>query len=81
MFTSIKIFVATIDVIHSLGFYSFGIKIDAIPGRINLTNTLRSFNIGEYRGFCFELCGQNQSLMLLIGMVLLLYYIERYYRN
>ena len=36
LWSSIKIFVFSFDVIHSLGFYSFGIKIDAIPGRINL---------------------------------------------
>jgi len=35
--------------------YCFGIKIDAIPGRINLASTLRSLFKGEHRGFCFEL--------------------------
>jgi heme/copper-type cytochrome/quinol oxidase subunit 2 len=59
-------------VIHSLGFYSFGIKIDAIPGRINLVSTLRSINKGEHRGFCFELCGQGHFTMLLVGQVLLM---------
>ena len=56
--------------IHSLGFYSFGIKIDAIPGRINLVSTLRSINKGEHRGFCFELCGQGHFTMLLVGLIL-----------
>ena len=75
IWTSIKIYTTSIDVIHSLGLYTFGIKIDAIPGRINLTNTLRSFNIGEYRGFCFELCGQGHSIMLLAGIQLTLIYL------
>ena len=69
--SSIKIFVVSIDVIHSLGLYSFGIKIDAIPGRINLACTLRSLNKGEHRGFCFELCGQNHSTMLLLCLILI----------
>ena len=56
--------------IHSLGFYSFGIKIDAIPGRINLADTLRSLFKGEHRGFCFELCGQGHSSMLIVGLLL-----------
>ena len=71
--SSIKIFVVSIDVIHSLGLYSFGIKIDAIPGRINLACTLRSLNKGEHRGFCFELCGQNHSTMLLLCLILILF--------
>ena len=29
------------DVIHTLGIYSWGVKIDAIPGRINVATTLR----------------------------------------
>ena len=70
LFSCIKVFVVSIDVIHALGFYAFGIKIDAIPGRINLASTLRSLNKGENRGFCYELCGQGHSTMLLISMIL-----------
>ena len=73
IYSSIKIFVVSIDVIHSLGLYSFGIKIDAIPGRINLACTLRSLNKGEHRGFCFELCGQSHSTMLLCSLVVFYY--------
>ena len=40
--STIKVFVVPIDVIHPLGFYSFGIKIDAIPGRINPASSSRS---------------------------------------
>ena len=41
LYSFIRLFVYSFDVIHTLGFYSRGIKIDAIPGRINLTTTLR----------------------------------------
>ena len=70
LWTSFKIIVFSFDVIHSLGFYCFGIKIDAIPWRINLASTLRSLFKGEHRGFCFELCGQGHSSMLIVGLIL-----------
>ena len=64
-------YVVAIDVIHSLGFYTFGIKIDAIPGRINPATTLRSLMKGENRGFRSESRGQGHSTMLLISMNLI----------
>ena len=69
--STIKVSVVPIDVIHPLGFYSFGIKIDAIPGRINPASSSRSLNKGENRGFRSESRGQGHSTMLLISMVLL----------
>jgi heme/copper-type cytochrome/quinol oxidase subunit 2 len=71
IYSFIRLFVYSFDVIHTLGFYSWGIKIDAIPGRINLANTLRLLWKGEYRGKCFELCGQGHLSMLIITTVLL----------
>ena len=52
------------------GFYSWGIKIDAIPGRINVASTLRLLWKGEYRGKCFELRGQGHVVMLLQSLYL-----------
>ena len=75
LWTSFKIIVFSFDVIHSLGFYCFGIKIDAIPARINLGSTLRSLFKGEHRGFCFELCGQGHSSMLIVGLILTFTYL------
>ena len=63
----IRFFVFSYDVIHSLGIYSFGIKIDAIPGRFNFTSTIRTLIKGEHRGSCFELCGHGHSSMLIKG--------------
>ena len=56
------------DVIHCLGLYSFGIKIDGIPGHIHLASTLRSLFKGEHRGYRFELCGQGHSPTLISGI-------------
>jgi len=69
IYSFIRLFVYSFDVIHTLGFYSWGIKIDAIPGRINLTTTLRLLWKGEYRGKCFELCGQGHLSMLITTLV------------
>jgi len=65
LYATIKMLLLSYDVIHSIGYYSLGIKIDAIPGRINITQSIRPLLKGEYRGFCFELCGQGHSSMLL----------------
>jgi len=58
------------DVIHSLGIYSLGIKIDAIPGRYNVSSTIRTLIKGDQRGLCYELCGYGHSSMLIVGMIL-----------
>ena len=70
LISSTKIIVYSFDVIHSLGFYSFGIKIDAIPSRINLASILRNLFKGEHRGFCFELCGEKHSSMMSLALIL-----------
>ena len=56
--------------IHSFGSYSSGIKIDTIPGRINVAATLRALIKGEHRGFRFESRGQGHSSTLLLGLTI-----------
>ena len=70
IYSFIRLFLSSYDVIHTFGYYSLGIKIDAIPGRINLAITLRLLNKGESRGKCFELCGQGHITMMINSMVL-----------
>jgi cytochrome c oxidase subunit 2 len=50
------------DVIHSFAVPSFGIKIDAIPGRINET-WFKATREGIYYGQCSELCGKDHAYM------------------
>ena len=50
------------DVIHSFAVPSFGIKIDAIPGRLNET-WFRVDKPGVYYGQCSELCGRDHAFM------------------
>jgi len=50
------------DVIHSFAVPSFGIKIDAVPGRLNET-WFKAEREGIYYGQCSELCGKNHAYM------------------
>ena len=50
------------DVIHSFAVPSFGIKIDAIPGRLNET-WFKATKTGMYYGQCSELCGKDHAYM------------------
>ncbi len=50
------------DVIHSFTVPSFGIKIDAVPGRLNET-WFRVDREGTYYGQCSELCGRDHAYM------------------
>jgi cytochrome c oxidase subunit 2 len=50
------------DVIHAFAVPSFGIKIDAIPGRINET-WFKATREGVYYGQCSELCGRDHAFM------------------
>jgi cytochrome c oxidase subunit II len=50
------------DVIHSFAVPSFGIKIDAVPGRLNET-WFKATKEGIYYGQCSELCGKDHAFM------------------
>jgi cytochrome c oxidase subunit 2 len=50
------------DVIHSWAVPSFGVKIDAIPGRLNET-WFKAERTGTYYGQCSELCGRDHAFM------------------
>ena len=50
------------DVIHSFAVPSFGIKIDAIPGRLNET-WFKAERQGMFYGQCSELCGRDHAFM------------------
>lgn len=58
----IRILVTSADVIHSVALPALGIKLDAIPGRLNqvgLTTTCP----GVFYGQCSEICGVNHSFI------------------
>jgi cytochrome c oxidase subunit 2 len=50
------------DVIHSWAVPQFGVKMDAVPGRVN-TTWFKAEKIGTYYGECSELCGARHAFM------------------
>jgi cytochrome c oxidase subunit 2 len=50
------------DVIHSWSVPAFGVKIDAVPGRLNQT-WFKAEKTGTFYGQCSQLCGINHSYM------------------
>ena len=58
----VHVLVTGADVIHSFAVPSFGIKIDAVPGRINDT-WFKATMTGVFHGQCSELCGKDHSFM------------------
>lgn len=50
------------DVIHSWTVPAFGVKMDAVPGRLNET-WFKADTVGVYFGQCSELCGKDHSYM------------------
>src|SRR5258708_33558201 len=58
----VRVQVIGADVIHAFAVPSFGIKIDAVPGRLNET-WFKATREGVYYGQCSELCGKDHSFM------------------
>nr|ASW26890.1 cytochrome c oxidase subunit II [Platypleura kaempferi]AWV83356.1 cytochrome oxidase subunit II [Platypleura kaempferi]AWV84474.1 cytochrome oxidase subunit II [Platypleura kaempferi] len=61
----IRLLISSFDVIHSWTVPSMGVKIDAVPGRLNQS----SMNInrpGLSFGQCSEICGSNHSFMPIV---------------
>ena len=58
----VHVLVTGADVIHSFTVPSFGIKIDAVPGRINDT-WFKATIQGTFHGQCSELCGKDHAFM------------------
>jgi cytochrome c oxidase subunit II len=59
---TVRMLITANDVIHAWSVPSFGVKEDAVPGRVNET-WFKVEKPGIYYGFCQELCGLQHSLM------------------
>ncbi|WPN85959.1 cytochrome c oxidase subunit II (mitochondrion) [Culicoides brevitarsis] len=64
-YTNIRFIVSAMDVLHSWTIPSLGIKVDAVPGRLNQINTYM-YRVGLYFGQCSEICGANHSFMPIV---------------
>lgn len=58
----VRVLTTGADVIHAFAVPAFGIKIDAIPGRLNET-WFKATKIGMFYGQCSELCGKDHAFM------------------
>lgn len=66
--THLRILVTSVDVLHSWTIPSFGVKIDACPGRLNQANVFLK-RVGLFFGQCSEICGVNHGFMPIAMMV------------
>jgi cytochrome c oxidase subunit 2 len=60
--TTVRVLVTASDVMHAFAMPAFGIKTDAVPGRINEI-WFKAEKEGLYYGQCSELCGKDHAFM------------------
>ena len=60
--TKIKLLITSKDVLHNWAVSPFGVRMDAVPGRLN-ESWFEASKTGVYYGFCSELCGQGHAYM------------------
>ncbi len=59
---TVRMIITANDVIHAWAIPAFGVKIDAVPGKLNET-WFRAEREGMYYGQCSELCGKDHGFM------------------
>nr|WNX94625.1 cytochrome c oxidase subunit II [Nocomis biguttatus] len=75
MESPIRVLVSAEDVLHSWAVPSLGVKMDAVPGRLNQTAFIAS-RPGVFYGQCSEICGANHSFMPIVVEAVPLEYFE-----
>ena len=63
--THLRLLVSAADVLHSWTIPSFGLKVDACPGRLNQLNLFIK-RVGIFFGQCSEICGVNHGFMPIV---------------
>nr|YP_009415145.1 cytochrome c oxidase subunit 2 [Breviscolex orientalis]ASL24598.1 cytochrome c oxidase subunit 2 [Breviscolex orientalis] len=64
-----RFFITSFDVIHSFSLPTLGLKVDAIPGRVNQMLFIPQ-RVGIFTGYCTELCGVGHAFMPVVVEVL-----------
>ncbi len=59
---TVRLLVTASDVVHAVALPAFGLKTDAVPGRVNET-WFRADRVGAFYGQCSELCGVDHAFM------------------
>ncbi len=65
---SIRVQVTASDVIHSFTVPGFGVRIDAVPGRLNEA-WFQAEREGIYYGQCSKICGKDHAFMPIVFRV------------
>nr|YP_010380025.1 cytochrome c oxidase subunit II [Rhynchoconger ectenurus]UDH55296.1 cytochrome c oxidase subunit II [Rhynchoconger ectenurus] len=65
MESPVRVLVTAEDVLHSWAVPALGVKMDAVPGRLNQTAFIAA-RPGVYYGQCSEICGANHSFMPIV---------------
>ena len=74
--THVRFIVLGADVIHDYAVPSLGLKVDAVPGRLNQASTLAE-RVGTFYGQCSEICGVYHGFMpTVVESVSLFEYLE-----
>lgn len=60
--THVRVIITAADVLHCWAVPSLGVKLDAVPGRLNQTSFLATRE-GLFYGQCSEICGANHAFM------------------
>lgn len=63
--TPLRFLVSRGDVLHSWALPSLGLKVDAVPGRLNQLNVEINV-VGVFYGQCREICGANHSFIPIV---------------
>ncbi len=63
--THLRLLISAADVLHSWTVPSFGLKVDACPGRLNQLNLFIK-RVGVFFGQCSEICGVNHGFMPIV---------------
>lgn len=63
--THVRVVITSADVIHSWAVPSLGVKLDAVPGRLNQVGFLANRE-GIFYGQCSEICGANHAFMPIV---------------
>ena len=76
--THLRLLVTAADVLHSWTIPSFGLKVDACPGRLNQINLFIK-RVGVFFGQCSEICGVNHGFMPIAVVALPTLQFHRHY--
>src|SRR5262249_9148954 len=63
--TNIRVLMTAADVIHAWAVPAFGVKRDAVPGRLN-ESWFKATKTGRFYGQCSELCGVGHGFMPIV---------------